>query len=211
MVVHIETVLRKGPVLPVVVIQCLDSIAALTDTLLDAGCYVMEITLRTPAALAAIEWVATHRPEMCVGAGTIKTAVQVVRAHDVGAQFGVSPGLTDTLHQSVQTVNLTWLPGVATASEVLRATELGYSCLKFFPAQQVGGVPLLAAWASVFETTMFCPTAGIALETAQSYLNLPNVMCVGGSWFVPNRLIETAQWQEIARLTRQAMSLESVL
>ena len=207
MVVAIEQLVKVGPLVPVIVIDQLEDAIPLAESLLAGGVSVLEVTLRTDCALQAIERIAKELPEAIVGAGTLKNGQDVKAALDHGAQFGVSPGLTTALHEAATTHGLPLLPGVATSSEVLAARDMGYRHLKLFPAEIVGGVALLKAWSSVFGDMKFCPTGGLSADLAPSYLRLPNVVCVGGSWFVPTDAIRGKRWADITALTRQALSL----
>jgi 2-dehydro-3-deoxyphosphogluconate aldolase/(4S)-4-hydroxy-2-oxoglutarate aldolase len=211
MALDIKDVLSRGPVVPVIVLQRAEDAVPLAEALLAGGCRVAEITLRTGAAVAGIDLLARRFPEMAVGAGTLKSRADVYRVQEAGAMFGVSPGLTDEIHRGALESGLPLLPGVCTPSEVLHARSLGYRQLKFFPAEQAGGVPMLKAWVSVFDDMQFCPTGGITAELAPSYLALPNVTCVGGSWLVDPQLIAQGNWAQITQLTQQAMQLRATV
>ena len=208
-VTDVKDLLARGPVIPVIVLQRVEDAAPLARALLAGGCTVAEVTLRTGAAVASIELLVREFPDMAVGAGTLKSRADVYRVQEVGAAFGVSPGFTEEIHLGAQEAGLPLLPGVCTPSEVLHARSLGYRQLKFFPAEQAGGVPMLKAWVSVFDDMRFCPTGGITPALAPSYLSLPNVACVGGSWLVDPKLVAAGEWAEITRLTREAMQLRS--
>jgi len=205
----IKDVLNRGPIVPVIVLQRSEDAVPLAEALLAGGCRVAEITLRTGAAVAAIDLLARRFPEMSVGAGTLKSRADVYRVQEAGAVFGVSPGLTEEIHRGALESGLPLLPGACTPSEVLEARSLGYRHLKFFPAEQAGGIPMLKAWVPVFDDMRFCPTGGITPALAPSYLALPNVVCVGGSWLVDQQLIAHGNWAEITRLTREAMQLKT--
>lgn len=207
MAVEIKEVLALGAVVPVIVMHRAQDAVPLGEALLAGGCHVAEVTLRTSAAVAAIQTMAQRFPQMTVGAGTLKCRADVYRVQEVGAAFGVSPGFTDEVHDAAHESGLALLPGVCTPSEVMQARSAGYRHLKFFPAEQAGGIPMLKAWASVFDDMRFCPTGGITPALAPSYLALPNVACVGGSWLVDPKLIEAGRWDEITRLTAAAMRL----
>jgi 2-dehydro-3-deoxyphosphogluconate aldolase/(4S)-4-hydroxy-2-oxoglutarate aldolase len=209
MALDIKDILARGPVIPVIVLQRLDDAKPLAEALLKGGCSVAEVTLRTGSAVAAIEQLVKAFPEMAVGAGTLKGRRDVYRVQEAGAAFGVSPGFTEEIHAGALESGLPLLPGVCTPSEVLHARSLGHRCMKFFPAEQAGGIPMLKAWVPVFDDVVFCPTGGIKLDTAPHYLALPNVRCIGGSWFVDAQLIAEHRWDEITQLTRQAMALRT--
>src|SRR5882672_546210 len=182
----IEQVMRTAPVIPVIVIERAEQALPLAQALVRGGLRVLEVTLRTPAALAAMRVMAQVEGAI-VGAGTVLTAMQFDQAIEAGAQFVVSPGLTDTLAQAAKARSVPLLPGTATASEVMRAREAGLRHLKFFPAESSGGIASLKGLGSVFPDVLFCPTGGITESSAPSYLALSNVACVGGSWVTPAR------------------------
>lgn len=195
------------PVIPVVVLDDVTHAVPLARALVAGGVPVIELTLRTPAALACIEQIATHVPEILVGAGTVLEAAHAKDAVSAGAQFLVSPGTTDVLAAAMQDTGLPHLPGAATASEVLRLLELGYSELKFFPAEAAGGAPLLKALGAPVPTARFCPTGGISPANAAAYLALQNVGCVGGSWLTPATVLAERDWSRVTELARQTASL----
>ena len=178
------------PVLPVLVIEQPDHALPLAETLVAQGVHVLEITLRTEAALAVINSIARHVPEAIVGAGTMLTPEQLQHVKDAGAQFAVSPGITARLLTAAQRLKVALLPGVATASEVQLALECDYERLKFFPAEAAGGPAVLRALYGPFPQVRFCPTGGIHAQSAPAYLKLPNVACVGGSWLAPKELMD---------------------
>ncbi|GAA4419509.1 bifunctional 4-hydroxy-2-oxoglutarate aldolase/2-dehydro-3-deoxy-phosphogluconate aldolase [Acidovorax lacteus] len=198
-----------GPVVPVIVIDRLEDAVPLAQALVEGGVRVLEVTLRTPAALPAIEAMARAVPEAIVGAGTVLGAADAQRARDAGAVFAVSPGYTSALGQACRGLGLPLLPGVATSGEIMAALDDGYSFLKLFPAEAVGGIPLLKAWASPFGQVSFCPTGGITVATAPDYLALPNVRCVGGSWLTPAPALAQRDWARITELARAAQALRS--
>ena len=206
---NILDVCRLAPVIPVVTLEDAGQAPELARTLVAAGLKALEITLRTPAALPALEAVAKAVPEAVVGAGTLLTAQDVQSAKDAGARFGVSPGATDRLLEAAADAGLPLLPGVATPSEAMRAAERGLEILKFFPAEQSGGAASLRAWASPLPRLRFCPTGGITPETAPAYLALPNVICLGGSWVAPPEAVAAGDWARIGVLAHQAAALRS--
>jgi len=196
-----------GPVIPVIVIQRLQDAVPLAEALVAGGVKVLEVTLRTPVALQAMEAMARAVPEAIVGAGTLRTIADVKAARDAGCKFGVSPGYTDAIGAACRAEGLPLLPGVSTASEVMQANAGGYSFLKLFPAVAVGGVNLLKALAGPFPDVAFCPTGGISLETAPQFLSLPNVKVCGGSWLTPQDAVEQGDWARITRLAAEARAL----
>ncbi len=167
------------------------------------------MTLRTAAALAAIEAIARAVPEAIVGAGTLRNAADARAAHAAGARFAVSPGYSAAVAAACRDLALPLLPGVATASEVMRAADDGFRFLKFFPASAAGGAAMLNAWASPFADIAFCPTRGIGIDSAPAWLALSNVKVVGGSWLTPADALAAEDWPRIARLAAQASALRS--
>lgn len=196
-----------GPVIPVIVIQRLEDAVPLAEALVAGGVKVLEVTLRTPVALQAMEAMARAVPEAIVGAGTLRTVADVKAARDAGCKFGVSPGYTDAIGAACREQGLPLLPGVSTASEVMQANAAGYSFLKLFPAVAVGGVNLLKALSGPFPDVAFCPTGGISLESAPQFLSLPNVRVCGGSWLTPQDAVEQGDWARITRLAAEAQAL----
>lgn len=195
-----------GPVIPVIVIQRLEDAVPLAEALVAGGVKVLEVTLRTPGALQAMEAMA-RVPGAIVGAGTLRTPQDVQSAKRAGCQFGVSPGFTEALAASCREQGLPLLPGVSTASEVMKANAAGYGFLKLFPAVAVGGLNLLKALAGPFPDVAFCPTGGITPETAPQFLKLPNVKVCGGSWLTPQDAVDAKDWARITRLAREAGAL----
>jgi 2-dehydro-3-deoxyphosphogluconate aldolase/(4S)-4-hydroxy-2-oxoglutarate aldolase len=193
--------------LPVVSIDDLNDVLPLVDALAAGGIATIEITLRTPLGIPAIELLRRERPTLCVGAGTVLDIDQFKAVQDAGAYFVVTPGSTEALLQFGLESAVPLLPGVATASDVLLGYQLGYRRFKLFPAQACGGVPLLKAFAGPFADVRFCPTGGITLDSAADYLALPNVMCVGGTWMAPPALIRARDWSAIRRLSQESASL----
>jgi 2-dehydro-3-deoxyphosphogluconate aldolase/(4S)-4-hydroxy-2-oxoglutarate aldolase len=179
----------------------------LARTLVDAGLPAIELTLRTPAALEAIERIASEVPDAWVGAGTVMTARQADDALAAGAQFLVSPGATPRLLDALEDSDVPFLAGTATASEVMALLERGITTAKFFPAEASGGVPALRALAGPFPQMRFCPTGGIDAGNAPSYLALANVACVGGSWMLPPAALRTGDWKAIGALAASARGL----
>ena len=197
---------RLAPVIPVLVIEDLSIAAPLAHALIKGGLPTLEVTLRTPAALGAIRAMA-QLPGCTIGAGTLLTLQDVNNAKAAGAVFGVSPGATDGLLQSCEETELPLLPGAATASEVMRLFERGYTIQKFFPAEAAGGANALKAIGGPLPQVKFCPTGGIGIANATAYLTLANTLCVGGSWVAPKHLVEQRDWNAIEQLAAQAARL----
>lgn len=202
--VPIEELLNATPVMPIVTIADAGLGAELARALARGGIGAIEVTMRTPAALAAMEAIARQVPEITVGAGTVLTADDMRRAAAAGAQFAISPGTTPELLAAGREGILPYLPGVATAGEIQGGIDFGYSCFKFFPAAGAGGIAALRAFAAPFPRLRFCATGGITPEVAQSYLDLPNVLSVGGSWIAPAELIARGDWGSIEARARDA-------
>lgn len=198
-----------GPVIPVIVIDDERHAVPMARALVDGGVRVLEVTLRTPAALAAMQAIAREVPEAILGAGTLRTAADVEAALRVGCRFGVSPGLTAELARACRDMGLPLLPGVATASEVMRAADEGLRFLKFFPAVPAGGVPMLKALGGPFPDIAFCPTGGLTPKTAPDFLALPNVKVCGGSWLTPAPAMAQGDWAAITALAREAAALRA--
>ncbi|WP_374672940.1 bifunctional 4-hydroxy-2-oxoglutarate aldolase/2-dehydro-3-deoxy-phosphogluconate aldolase [Ideonella sp.] len=196
-----------GPVIPVIVVDRVDDAVPLARALVAGGVKVLEVTLRTPAALAAIAAMVREVPGAIVGAGTVRTAEDARAARDAGAAFAVSPGYTAALGAACRGIGLPLLPGVATASEVMAAQDEGLSFLKFFPAVAAGGVPMLKSLAGPFPDVLFCPTGGITRESAPQFLALPNVSVCGGSWLTPADAIRAGDWDRVRRLAAEAAAL----
>jgi 2-dehydro-3-deoxyphosphogluconate aldolase/(4S)-4-hydroxy-2-oxoglutarate aldolase len=204
--VALDSIFGAAPVIPVIVIENARSAVPLGQALLRGGLCVIEVTLRTAAALDALRAL-SQLPGAIVGAGTVLSAAQYDDAIAAGARFVVSPGLTASLRRVAANRSVPLLPGVATASDVMRAREAGFRLLKLFPAEAIGGVATLKAFASVFPDVRFCPTGGISAHTAAQYLAQENVACVGGSWLTPADAIAAGDWSRIERLAQQASAL----
>ena len=203
------SILTAAPVVPVLVIETAAVALPLARALLAGGLPVLEITLRTPAALEVIRTLAGELEGAIVGAGTVLTPTQYRDAERAGARFVVSPGATSTLLEAAAASPVPLLPGTATASEVMRLLEHGCRYLKFFPAEPAGGIAYLKALASPLPEARFCPTGGIDAGRAVQYLSLSNVVCVGGSWVAPNDAVAAGDWPRIVELARAAAALKS--
>ncbi|HVC30512.1 MAG TPA: bifunctional 4-hydroxy-2-oxoglutarate aldolase/2-dehydro-3-deoxy-phosphogluconate aldolase [Steroidobacteraceae bacterium] len=201
---EIERILRLSPVMPVVVIEQAELAPELARAFVRGGIRVVEITLRTPAALTAIEAVAREVPEIAVGAGTVLSADDLRAAASAGAAFAISPGATPALLSAAASAPIPYLPAVATASELMQGLACGHHCFKFFPAGPAGGVAMLQAFAGPFPRARFCPTGGITQDTVKSYLELPNVLCAGGSWLSPADALAARDWKRIEALAARA-------
>ncbi len=202
------TLLRQGPVVPVIVVNDAAVAVDLAHALVAGGITVLEVTLRTKAALAAMRRMRDEVPGAIVGAGTLRNRAQVEAVVDAGAQFGVSPGLTSELAAAARSSSLTLIPGVATPSEAMIAQDEGFLVQKLFPAEAVGGIKLLRSLAGPFADLRFCPTGGIDVVRARDYLALPNVLAVGGSWLTPEDAIAARDWDRITALAREAAALK---
>jgi 2-dehydro-3-deoxyphosphogluconate aldolase/(4S)-4-hydroxy-2-oxoglutarate aldolase len=196
-----------GPVIPVIVIDRIADAVPLARALVAGGVKVLEVTLRTPAALDCIRAMAAEVPEAIVGAGTVRSVADAEAALAAGCRFAVSPGYTPEVGRACRAIGLPLLPGVATASEVMTANADGYHFLKLFPATAVGGRNLLKAFASPFHDVAFCPTGGITPETAPQFLALPNVKVCGGSWLTPADAVKSGDWTRITKLAAEAQAL----
>jgi len=200
-------VLDGQPVLPVLVIERLADAVPLAKALMSGGLPAIEVTLRTPHALDAIRLIADEAPEVIVGAGTVRNAFQFQEAAAAGSRFIVSPGVTQELIDVANISKVPFLPGVATPSEAMAIIEEGLTMMKFFPAEPAGGAEYLKALSSPLPEARFCPTGGITAESADRYLALPNVICVGGSWVAPAGLVADRNWEAIEDLAREAARL----
>lgn len=202
-----EEVMRLSPIVPVIALENEDDALPLAKALLDGGINIMEITLRTEAALKSIEIISKALPQMSVGAGTVMNAGDFNNALDHGATFVFSPGISEELMQTSKELNVPLFPGVATASEVMLAKNNGFEHCKLFPATLVGGVNILKAFYSPFPSIKFCPTGGVNIDNINDFLSLENVLCVGGSWIVPNKAIKEKDFEKITRLCIEAISI----
>ncbi len=200
-------VMQDAPVIPVIVLHDVAHAVPMARALVAGGVRMLEVTLRTPQALACIEAIARAVPEAVVGAGTVRTRADALAAAQAGARFAVSPGYTSTLGQACRDAGLALLPVVATGSEILMAQEDGLSELKFFPAMQAGGPAMLKAWSGPFFDVKFCPTGGVTPDNAANFLALPNVVCVGGSWLVPPEALAQGDWARITQLAHESQNL----
>jgi 2-dehydro-3-deoxyphosphogluconate aldolase/(4S)-4-hydroxy-2-oxoglutarate aldolase len=195
-----------GPIVPVLVIKDVKDALPIAEALLAADIKVLEVTLRTPAALEVISTIAKHLPEAIVGAGTVTNRELLQRSIDAGAKFAISPGLTKDLLQAGKEGNTALIPGISSISELMDGIDAGYDHLKFFPAEASGGVKAIQSIGGPFPDIKFCPTGGINLNNVRDYLALSNVSCCGGSWLVSDEIVKNRNWQEITRLAQQVLT-----
>ncbi len=200
-------VMQDAPVIPVIVLNDVAHAVPMARALVAGGIRMLEVTLRTPQALACIEAIAREVPEAVVGAGTVRSRSDAQAAANAGALFAVSPGYTSAVGQACRDVGLALLPGVASGSEIMMAQEDGFTQLKFFPAMQAGGPAMLKAWSGPFFDVQFCPTGGVTLQNAPEFLALPNVVCVGGSWLVPTDAVAAGDWVRVTALAQATHAL----
>ena len=202
-----EDILESGPVIPVIVIDEAEKAVALAEALLEAGIRVLEITLRTEAAIEAISAISGSLPEALVGAGTVLQREGLMAVADAGGLFAISPGLTPGLLDAASEAPIPLIPGISTVSELMTGLERGLRSFKFFPAEAAGGIRMLKAISGPFPQARFCPTGGIFEGNYRDYLALENVVCVGGSWICPRELIEQGEWKKITELAKRALAL----
>lgn len=200
-------VMEDAPVIPVIVLTDPKQAVLLARALVAGGIRMLEVTLRTPQALACIEAIAREVPEAVAGAGTVRSAADAAACARAGARFAVSPGYTPAVGQACRDAGLPLLPGVATGSEIMLAQQDGLNLLKFFPAIQAGGPAMLKAWSGPFGDVRFCPTGGISVDNAAEFLALSNVVCVGGSWLTPVEAVARGNWALVTALAHQASRL----
>lgn len=202
-----RNLLTGHSVIPVITLDRVEDAVPLAEALVAGGIKVLEVTLRTEAAVEGIRQIVKHVPEAVVGTGTVCTEQQIKLSEDLGCQFMISPGATENLLQAGERSDIPFLPGISSVSELMRGMEYGYRNFKFFPAEAAGGPAVLKAMAGPFGDIGFCPTGGIGLHNAMEYLALPNVLCVGGSWIAQTKLINEQRWSEIETLAREACGL----
>ena len=202
-----RNILAGHSVIPVITLDRVEDAVPLAQALFAGGLKVLEVTLRTEAAVEGIREIVKHVPDAIVGTGTVCNEQQIKLSEDLGCQFMISPGATDKLLEAGAQSSVPFLPGIASVSELMRGMEYGHRDFKFFPAEAAGGTSVLKAFAGPFGDIRFCPTGGIGLHNAVEYLALPNVLCVGGSWIAQANLIRQQAWSEIETLAREAVEL----
>jgi 2-dehydro-3-deoxyphosphogluconate aldolase/(4S)-4-hydroxy-2-oxoglutarate aldolase len=194
-----------GPVVPVLVIKDVEDALPIAEALLAAEVKVLEVTLRTPAALDVISIIAREMPDAVIGAGTVTNRELLQRSADAGAKFAISPGLTKDLLQAGNEGEIALIPGISSISELMDGIDYGYDHFKFFPAEASGGVNAIKSIGGPFADIRFCPTGGINLSNIKNYLALPNVACCGGSWLVTDEIVKNKDWSQITALAKQAL------
>lgn len=200
-----KEVLKQGPVVPVIVIKKLEQAVPLAKALVKGGIKILEVTLRTECAIEAIRLIAKEVPDAIVGAGTVINSQQLIAVTEAGAQFAISPGLTEDLLSAATQGNIPLIPGISTVSELMLGMRYGLKEFKFFPAEANGGVKALKAIAGPFSQVKFCPTGGISLANYRDYLALDSVLCIGGSWLVPEDALASGDYEKITQLAQEAI------
>ncbi|MDX1456085.1 MAG: bifunctional 4-hydroxy-2-oxoglutarate aldolase/2-dehydro-3-deoxy-phosphogluconate aldolase [Marinobacter sp.] len=204
---RINQVLTASPLVPVITVHQPEHALPLAKALVEGGIRVLEVTLRTEFGLAAIEQLRSAIPDVWVGAGTVTSVEQYRAVERAGAQFVITPGVTEAILEHGASSEAPLLPGISTISELMMGYSLGYRAFKFFPAEISGGKAALKAFSGPFADVMFCPTGGIRQQTAKDYLALPNVQCVGGTWLTPAEAMEQGNWSDISTLARESLAL----
>ena len=202
---NIKSILLKSPVMPVLVIDKIDNVEYLVEALIKGNINTIEITLRTSCALNVIEIISKKFPELMVGAGTVLNNKDLISIKNAGASFAVSPGSTYDLAKKAVEINFPFLPGVSSSSDIMKLLDLGYKCFKFFPAEAAGGIKYINSLRGPFPDIMFCPTGGISQTNAIEWLNLTNVICVGGSWIIPSEITDYIE------ITNRALSASKLV
>ena len=198
--------LEQAVILPVLVIERVEDAIPLAEALLEGGCTSVEVTLRSEAALASMEKISAHLPELTLGAGTLLECEQFQQVKDAGASYALSPGTTKNLALAAIDSDLAYVPAAATPSEVLELRELGFKIQKLFPAGASGGIEMLKSLSSPIADVRFCPTGGVSTANVQDYLQQPNVICVGGSWLAPKDLVAEKNWAAITKIVQKSMA-----
>jgi 2-dehydro-3-deoxyphosphogluconate aldolase/(4S)-4-hydroxy-2-oxoglutarate aldolase len=201
-----KDIFAAGPIVPVLVINKVEEALPIAEALLAANVKVLEVTLRTPAALDVISTIAKELPEAIIGSGTVTNRQQLQQSYDAGAKFAISPGLTKDLLQAGNEGNIALIPGISSISELMDGADYGYDHLKFFPAEASGGVNAIKSIGGPFPDIRFCPTGGINLKNVRDYLALPNVVCCGGSWLVSSDIVRDKNWSQITSLANQVLT-----
>lgn len=202
-----KEIFAMGPIVPVLVIDKVEDALPIAEALLTANINVLEVTLRTTAALDVISAIAKELPEAIIGSGTVTNRLQLQQSIDAGAKFAISPGLTKDLLQAGNENEIALIPGISSISDLMNASDFGYDHLKFFPAEASGGINAIKSIGGPFPDVTFCPTGGINLSNVRNYLALPNVACCGGSWLVPTQAVTNKNWSEITKLSNEVLAL----
>ena len=201
-----EEIFAAGPVVPVLVINDVEKAVPLAKALMEGGIKVLEVTLRTPAAIDVIKRIADEVPDSLIGAGTVTNAQQLKAVVDAGAKFAISPGMTADLLKAGMDAEIPLIPGISSTSDLMKGKDAGYTHMKFFPAEASGGVKAIKSISGPFPDVTFCPTGGIGPNNYNDYLALNNVKCVGGSWLAPDDAIESGDWARITQLAKEAIA-----
>jgi len=201
-----EEIFAAGPVVPVLVINDVEKAVPLAKALMEGGIKVLEVTLRTPAAIDVIKRIADEVPDSLIGAGTVTNAQQLKAVVEAGAKFAISPGMTADLLKAGMDADIPLIPGISSTSDLMKGKDAGYTHMKFFPAEASGGVKAIKSISGPFPDVTFCPTGGIGPNNYNDYLALKNVKCVGGSWLAPDDAIESGDWARITQLAKEAVA-----
>ena len=201
-----EEIFAAGPVVPVLVINDVEKAVPLAKALMEGGIKVLEVTLRTPAAMDVIKRIAQEVPDSLIGAGTVTNAQQLKAVVEAGAKFAISPGMTADLLKAGMDSEIPLIPGISSTSDLMKGKDAGYTHMKFFPAEASGGVKAIKSISGPFPDVTFCPTGGIGPNNYNDYLALNNVKCVGGSWLAPDDAIESGDWARITQLAKEAVA-----
>ena len=201
-----EEIFAAGPVVPVLVINDVEKAVPLAKALMEGGIKVLEVTLRTPAAIDVIKRIADEVPDSLIGAGTVTNAQQLKAVVEAGAKFAISPGMTADLLKAGMDADIPLIPGISSTSDLMKGKDAGYTHMKFFPAEASGGVKAIKSISGPFPDVTFCPTGGIGPNNYNDYLALNNVKCVGGSWLAPDDAIESGDWARITQLAKEAVA-----
>lgn len=201
-----EEIFAAGPVVPVLVINDVEKAVPLAKALMEGGIKVLEVTLRTPAAIDVIKRIADEVPDSLIGAGTVTNAQQLKAVVEAGAKFAISPGMTADLLKAGMDAEIPLIPGISSTSDLMKGKDAGYTHMKFFPAEASGGVKAIKSISGPFPDVTFCPTGGIGPNNYNDYLALNNVKCVGGSWLAPDDAIESGDWARITQLAKEAVA-----
>ncbi|MFT5380006.1 bifunctional 4-hydroxy-2-oxoglutarate aldolase/2-dehydro-3-deoxy-phosphogluconate aldolase [Alteromonas sp.] len=201
-----EEIFAAGPVVPVLVINDVEKAVPLAKALMEGGIKVLEVTLRTPAAIDVIKRIAQEVPDSLIGAGTVTNAQQLKAVVEAGAKFAISPGMTADLLKAGMDSEIPLIPGISSTSDLMKGKDAGYTHMKFFPAEASGGVKAIKSISGPFPDVTFCPTGGIGPNNYNDYLALNNVKCVGGSWLAPDDAIESGDWARITQLAKEAVA-----